>query len=65
MKHELSLFLLGSPLSDYLVQDTHVDSALSLLTTQHDLPLKLRALWFLEKLAQNEQLMKKKTADGT
>ena len=27
--------------------------------------MKLRALWFLEKVAQNEQLMKKKTADGT
>jgi hypothetical protein len=56
MKQELSLFLLGSPVSEYLVQDSHVELALSLATQSQDNNtnkpvLKLRALWFLEKVA--------------
>jgi hypothetical protein len=55
MKQELSLFLLGSPVSEYLVQDSHVELALSLATQSQDNTnkpvLKLRALWFLEKVA--------------
>jgi hypothetical protein len=55
MKQELSLFLLGSPVSEYLVQDSHVELALSLANQIQDNTnkpvLKLRALWFLEKVA--------------
>jgi hypothetical protein len=65
MKQELALFLLGSPMSEYSVQELHIQQCLTLLTPQEDkIVLKLRALWFLEKMARHESLMNRRNEQG-
>ena len=63
---ELSLFLLGSPLSEALIKQEHIEYCLSLLTqeVEPNVIVKLRALWFFEKMASHENIMKKKNAEG-
>ena len=65
MKQELALFMLASPISFTCVKDIHIQQCLALLRPvegQKDgdnLILKLRALWFLEKVARHEGVAKR------